>query len=139
MTKQQKNTSENTRDATFYNKWAHGFLGEGCYHDLNVAPVTGPQRLGCSQCGKVFDVYTTLEDLHPNYCSDRNLSARVEEKIPKDRIEKYAKELVWMTDEGTYRTTEYGDLILEPEDLFKGITATTEQRIRAAYETMEKK
>ena len=91
------------------NKWACEFLGHRYY--------------------KSKDIFRSGFD-STYYCSDLNLAAQVEAKIPKNKQEIYRRSL-W--NQFTQDELHSGNKV----DNFREITATAEQRIRAAYETME--
>ncbi len=111
----------------FLNKWAHEFLGN-CWHS--------PKRnihvewYDCEKCGEPCQRDMRLQD-GTNYCSDRNLSRKVVEKMPEDKWGIYLYQLELSADLPDGKKYYWYQ--------FKKVIATAEQEVRAAYATMEEK
>lgn len=126
----------NTLTVEELNRWAHNFRGK-CLHEWKEKDIH-PDKIfsdkygwaryatlfaKCIHCNEdIFGRYIGVQ-LESNYCEDLNLAAEVEAAIPY------------------YKRVDYANILYELatgcEDPWDYIHSTAEQRIRAAYETME--
>jgi len=61
------------------NRWAHSFLGQGCYHDLYYKSSEVGDVISCrNNCDAVSLV--SAMNARPDYCSSLDLAAKVESK-----------------------------------------------------------
>ena len=85
----------------------------------------------CKHCKKPLDGVEAEVGPIPNYCSDLNLAAEIEALIPE---EKYWQYLGAIQEQLNIDGYESGFV---RKSRFKTVTATAEQRIRAAYQVLE--
>ena len=113
-----------------YNKWAHRFLGNKCFHEI-VERGWDNEGIGiCRHCKE--EIYHG----RMNYCSDLNLAAELEAKTEDVKVWRIA--YAWNLAEIIYQSEiSRKDTFIHIDMAGAMAKATAKQRVQAAYETMK--